>query len=50
MDLLDTPDVVEFSFEHELMEDPWEDPELGEHRLDHNVEDAELDTSIAVLT
>jgi len=51
--LPDTQEVVELSYNYELMKDPEEDPEkdpkedpeLGEHQVDHDVEDAELGVS-----
>ena len=41
---------MEFSTNDELMEDPQEDPELGEHQPDHDVEDVEPGTSDSSLT
>ena len=49
VDLSNTPKVVDFSSDDELMEDveedPEEDPQLGEHKLDHDIEDVELSAS-----
>lgn len=54
VDLLDTPEVGELSFDDELMEDPKDDlkkdaeenlEELGEHQDDHNLERAKSGAS-----